>query len=328
MTDYDSPWKEAISLYFPEFMRFFFPNIAIEIDWSQGFQFLDTELQKIKRETETGRREADKLVQVWQHNGQETWVLLHIEVQSQPQSEFAERMYIYNSRLFDTYRRQVVSLAVLADERSSWRPHRYKRKLWGCKSSLNFPIVKLLDYNISQLDSNRNPFAAIVQAHRAAQAMGANPENGYQNKLRLVKSLYERGLSRKDIVELFRLIDWLMALPAPEERRLWTELETLEKEKVMPYITSVERFGIEKGREQGRAEERQESILRILEVRFVEVPAELKEQVRAIANLEVLAELLTQAVTTESLPSFQTVIDEVATSAGEPDNPEQSLDTE
>ncbi|MBP0030948.1 hypothetical protein [Roseofilum sp. Guam] len=123
-----------------------------------------------------------------------------------------------------------------------------------------------------------------------------------------------------------------MELPEPEERRLWTELETLEKEKVMPYITSVERFGIEKGRkqgrEQGRAEERQESILRILEVRFVEVPAELKEQVRAIANLEVLAELLTQAVTTESLTSFQTVVNEVATSAGEPDNPEQSLDTE
>lgn len=105
MTDYDSPWKEAISLYFPEFMPFFFPNIATDIDWSRGFQFLDTELQKIKRETETGRREADKLVQVWQHNGEETWVLLHIEVQSQPQSEFAERMYIYNSRLFDTYRR-------------------------------------------------------------------------------------------------------------------------------------------------------------------------------------------------------------------------------
>jgi hypothetical protein len=319
MTDYDSPWKEAISLYFPEFMRFFFPNIATDIDWSRGFQFLDTELQKIKRETETGRREADKLVQVWQHNGQETWVLLHIEVQSQPQSEFAERMYIYNSRLFDTYRRQVVSLAVLADERSSWRPHRYKRKLWGCKSSLNFPIVKLLDYNISELESDPNPFAAIVQAHRAAQAMGENPENGYPNKLRLVKSLYERGLSRQDIVELFRLIDWLMELPEPEERRLWAEMETLEKEKVMPYITSVERFGIEKG----RAEERQEAILRILEVRFVEVPAELKEQVKAIANLEVLAELLTQAVTTESLPSFQTVVDEVATSAEEADNPEE-----
>ncbi|MDJ1177582.1 transposase [Roseofilum sp. BLCC_M91] len=319
MTDYDSPWKEAISLYFPEFMRFFFPNIATDINWSRGFQFLDTELQKIKRETETGRREADKLVQVWQHNGQETWVLLHIEVQSQPQSEFAERMYIYNSRLFDTYRRQVVSLAVLADERPSWRPHRYKRKLWGCKSSLNFPIVKLLDYNTSELDSNRNPFAAIVQAHRAAQAMGKNPEKGYQNKLRLVKSLYERGLSRKDIVELFRLIDWLMELPEPEERRLWTELETLEKEKVMPYITSVERFGIEKG----RAEERQESILRILEVRFVEVPDELKEQVRKIASLEVLAELLTQAVTVESLPSFQTVIDEVATSVQEPDRREE-----
>jgi hypothetical protein len=25
MTDYDSPWKEALERYFPEFMAFFFP---------------------------------------------------------------------------------------------------------------------------------------------------------------------------------------------------------------------------------------------------------------------------------------------------------------
>lgn len=68
MTDYDSPWKEAISLYFRDFLRFFFSPIEVDINWERGFEFLDTELQQIKRETETGRREADKLVKVWRRN--------------------------------------------------------------------------------------------------------------------------------------------------------------------------------------------------------------------------------------------------------------------
>jgi len=328
MTDFDSPWKEAISLYFHDFMRFFFPLIEAEINWARGFEFLDTELQKIKRETETGRRDADKLVKVWCRNGEEIWVLLHIEVQSQAQSEFAERMYIYNSRIFDTYRRNIASLAVLADDRPSWRPYHYQRDFWGCQASLTFPIVKLLDYNISELDNDPNPFAALVQAHRAAQSMGENPEGGYENKLALIKSLYQRGLSREDIVELFRLIDWLIALPEREERRLWTEIETLEQERAMPYITNVERFGIEKGRqegreegrEEGRAEGQQEAIFRILEVRFADIPSKLVEQVRKIENWEILGELLTQAVTAQSLQAFEEVVNEYGDGAGEEDN--------
>jgi hypothetical protein len=39
-SDFDNPWKEAISLYFQPFMRFFFPNIEEEIDWDRGYEFL------------------------------------------------------------------------------------------------------------------------------------------------------------------------------------------------------------------------------------------------------------------------------------------------
>ncbi|NEO28751.1 MAG: hypothetical protein F6K03_18220 [Kamptonema sp. SIO4C4] len=100
--DYDSPWKEALSVYFEPFMAFFFPEIHRDIDWTRGYEFLDKEFQKIVRETETGRRDSDKLVKVWRLNGEETWVLIHIEVQSQAQTVFAERMFIYNNRIFDS----------------------------------------------------------------------------------------------------------------------------------------------------------------------------------------------------------------------------------
>ena len=46
MTEYDSPWKEGISVYFREFLQFFYPSIEADIEWERGFEFLDTELQK------------------------------------------------------------------------------------------------------------------------------------------------------------------------------------------------------------------------------------------------------------------------------------------
>lgn len=93
--DYDSPWKKAISLYFPAFMKLFFPQIYPQINWEKGYEFLDKEFQQIVRDAEIGVREADKLVKVWRRDDTEILVLLHIEVQSQVQSEFAERMYVW-----------------------------------------------------------------------------------------------------------------------------------------------------------------------------------------------------------------------------------------
>ena len=42
-----------------------------------------------------------------------------------------------------------------------------------------------------------------------------------------------------------------MSLPEELDREFWQEVIQLEGEKRMPYITSVERFGIQKGIEQG-----------------------------------------------------------------------------
>ncbi len=64
-------------------------------------------------------------MRVWRQDGAEAWVLVHVEVQSQAEADFAERMYIYNYRLFDRFRRRVASLAVLGDERAGWRPDRF-----------------------------------------------------------------------------------------------------------------------------------------------------------------------------------------------------------
>ena len=51
--DYDSPWKEIMEVYFNDFMAFFFPDIAEEVDWDRGYTFLDKELQQVVRDAES-----------------------------------------------------------------------------------------------------------------------------------------------------------------------------------------------------------------------------------------------------------------------------------
>ena len=301
--EYDSPWKEAIELYFPDFMAFFFTQAHANINWERGYEFLDTELQQVVRDAELGRRLADKLVKVWRLTGEESWVLVHLEVQAQVETDFAKRMYIYNYRLFDRYERQVVSLAVLGDEQATWRPRSYGYELWGCRVSLEFPTVKLLDYEAQwqTLEQSINPFAIVVMAHLKTKATLGDPQSRFQWKLSLIRNLYQRGYSREEVLQLFRLIQWMMVLPEELERNLEAEVSRYEEERRMPYITTFERRAMLKNL--------RENVIEILDVRFEVVPASVIETVNQIGDLDGLKQLLRRAVTISSLEEFQQLLE-------------------
>ncbi len=303
-SNYDSPWKEAMDIYFEPFVEFFFPQAYSEINWSRNYESLDTELQEIIRDAETGRRLADKLVKVWRLSGQEALVLVHIEVQSQVQSDFAKRMYVYNHRLFDKYDQEVISLAVLGDDQATWRPTSYGYSRWGFESRLQFPVVKLLDYQTqwSTLEQSANPFAVIVMAHLRTVATQGNPLQRLQSKLSLVRGLYERGYGRNQILELFRLIEWMMVLPEELERNFRTELRRYEEEKRMPYITGFER--------EGMVQATRENVIEALETRFGVVPVSFSSHLKALNDLTQLKRLLRQAITVGSIEEFEQVLAE------------------
>ena len=111
--DYDSPWKEALARYLPDAFALFFPAVHAEIDWSRQYQPLDKELQQVTRDANLGRRLADTLFQVWRRDGTDAWVLIHIEVQGQPDRDFAQRMFVYYYRIFDRHQRPIMSVAIL-----------------------------------------------------------------------------------------------------------------------------------------------------------------------------------------------------------------------
>jgi hypothetical protein len=285
-TDYDSPWKEALDHYFEAFLELLFPDVHAQIDWLRGYESLDKEFQQVVREAEVGRRYVDKLVKVWTKDGAECWVLIHVEVQTAREAEFPKRLFVYNYRVFDRYNRPVASLAVLADDDPTWRPDEFRQSLFGCETGIRFRPVKLLDFaaHEAMLEASTNPFAKVVLAHLKARQTHSDPAGRHAWKIRLVRGLYERGLGAKDVRELFRVIDWMMQLPPALDTMFWQELDKVQEEKRMPFITSVERVGIRKGMRMG--------IEAMLKVRFGEEGLKLMPEIQEIHEQERLEAIL------------------------------------
>jgi predicted transposase YdaD len=118
----------------------------------------------------------------------------------------------------------------------------------------------------------------------------------------LIRRLYDLGLQEQDIRNLYRFIDWVMILPKSLENQLCSEVQQLEQERTMRYITSAEHIGYERGREEGKEEGRQEGrqagelgiILKLLKRRLGELPPEIQQLIQSLSvnQLENLSEAL------------------------------------
>ena len=289
--NYDESWKEALNEYFDSFLSFFFPVAYKAIDWTKPPESLDKELQQITASSSTEKRIADKLYKVWLLDKTQVWILIHIEIQSQYDVDFEERMYIYNYRAFDLYHKFVVGLAILGDTSSTWRPNSYEQAMLDCELSLKFPIAKLLDYEsrwqeLESSDNRDNPFAIIVMAHLKTKATTGNLAEREQWKWTLIRGLYERGLTKEQIVKLFKIIDKMMSLPKELQQGLVAKIKHLEEENQMPFISPTEELAMERGEQQ--------LIIRQLNRRIGEIKSSFIDTIRTLTidQLELLGEAL------------------------------------
>jgi len=219
--------------------------------------------------------------------------------------------FFENLELLKLYNQTVVSLAVLCDDRPDWRPTQFRYGHWDCEMVLTFRVAKLLDFkDDTELVASKNPFAMVVLAHHKAMDTRDNPASRRRWKLRIIKELLQGKWTKEEVPELFRLIDWIMTLPAELEEAFRADLTELEKEHHVEYLSSLERYGfkkgrlegfekgLEKGREKGLAEGREkgkgegllEGIRFLLDAKFGVHGMKLLPQVRRLKGLAALRE--------------------------------------
>jgi len=126
----------------------------------------------------------------------------------------------------------------------------------------------------------------------------------------LLRGLAGRNLEAVDARRWARLIDWLLPLPEAEAREFQNQLQVLEKEGTMPYVTSWEQMGYDRGRKEGLQEGRQEGLKKALavalEIRFgAAAAAALVAAVPTEAGVENLERLLEAAKEVASPDEFR-----------------------
>lgn len=302
--DSDGHWKDALESWLQPCTALFWPEFHDLIDWSTAPVFMDKELRRIGGSLYRDRLYVDKLAQLHTRHGP-VLLLMHTEIQTRLERGFPLRMFHYYCRLAARYpRHDIVQFAIVTKSKNS----RKIRCLEHCYAPLNgnfltlrytAPVIHLQDWagqeQALRERARQNPFAMVLLAELQAASPSTPVNKKRENKLQLIRQLYQLDYSETDIRQLFLFIDHALRLPAEQEPAFTQSLEQLEQEKKVAYISSVERVWLRRGLEQGLSQ----TLAALLHQRFGQLPAELQQRLDQ-ASPEQLRRWLLSVIQAES----------------------------
>lgn len=208
----DKAWKIIINELFEQFIGFFMPEIYDFIDFSIKPKLLDNEFKALFPESESDDRRVDRLFEVKLKNGEEKWILLHIEIQSYEDKGFSKRMYHYYSRIFDKYDKEIEAIAVFTYKSDKHKYSEYKRELNTTSLVYKYKIYDIAIQDIQKLEKSNNPFSFVIQTLIKAFDYKESDENNFNFKLELTKLLLDSGFIQKEINNLFSFINYVFEI--------------------------------------------------------------------------------------------------------------------
>ena len=299
MIDHDRLFKELLTTFFLEFIDLFFPDLTAYLE-PDSLTFLDKEL--FTDVTSGEQYEADLVAKV-QFRTQESFFLIHVENQANPQSDFSQRMFRYFARLYEKFALSVYPIAIFSYN----TPQRHEPNF----HQVSFPDFDVLKFNYKVIQLNRLNWRDFLhQPNPVASALMAKMKMTQQERvqvkvecLRLMTTL-RLDAARMQLISGF--IDTYLRLSAKEEQQFQAQIRTIEpnnqREEVMEIVTSWMEQGLQQGLQQGEVV----LILRQLNRRFGSIAPELEAQIRslAISQLENLGEALLDFSDTSDLVTW------------------------
>ncbi len=155
---HDRLFKELIKAFFVEFLKLFFPSLLAEID-TRLLEFLDKEI--FTELTSGDEYRADIVAKTRFKNGQETFLLIHVENQAQYETLFEKRMFRYFALSSHNHGLPVYPIALLSfDSPRTEQPHRYEVVIAN-KVILQFEyeVIQLNRLNWRDFLRHENPVA-------------------------------------------------------------------------------------------------------------------------------------------------------------------------
>ena len=253
----DTLWKSLLEDVFGDFLTFFYPNADEIFDLDKGFEYLDKELEQLfpPDDDSYAPRFVDKLVKVFTKDGEDKWILVHVEVQGYTDKHFAERMFTYYYRILDKYQRPITAFAILTDGNKSYHPKRHERTFLGTRVLYEFNSYKVISQPEEPLLSSENPFAMVILVVQAAiHSNKLNDEELLSLKINLTKRLLTKRIDKTKIRKLLNFLKFYIR---------FENNETVVKfEKELDFITQnkqtmgLEEFLLDRAKKEGVKQER------------------------------------------------------------------------
>jgi hypothetical protein len=266
----DILWKVVLEEVFDDLLRFLYPDADRVYNLERGFEFLDKELAELHPEPEKGSdtRFVDKLVKVFHRDGEEEWVMLHVEIQGDTtkRAEFAARMFRYFYRIFDRFRRPVSAVVIYTGRNGRKMPDRFEYVYRSTNLMYKFHSVSILDFEDAELETSNNPFALVVMAAKTALLEGKVPERELlEKKVALARRLLKKGYSIQKVRAVLKFLENYVVFKDQEMNRIFRErIQSKNKNNPMGIDEFVRQEGVEIGLKQGRKEERRTFVANLL----------------------------------------------------------------
>ena len=257
----DLLWKGIIEDLCIEFLHYFFSDMVPAIDFEKEFVFLDKELQQIFPESEQNHRYADKLVKVFLKNGEELWLLVHVEVQGYIDTNFSGRMFTMFYRLRELFNVPVVQLAIFTDDSPTYHPNSFHYEKYGTWLDYGYRTWKLLENPPAKDESEGNLFAIVMEtAWYGLSKNRLKDDELYKLKTGLIRKLLVKEVGKTKIKKLLGFIEFYINFEKQQFSRKFENqiykiqkpmgIEELIKEKL---LQDAEEKGMEMGIEKGLA---------------------------------------------------------------------------
>ncbi|WP_406678059.1 Rpn family recombination-promoting nuclease/putative transposase [Moorella sp. ACPs] len=289
--DHDRLFKELLTTFFREFIELFFPEAHALIDYSDT-RFLTQEI--ITDITAGDKHYVDILAEV-KIKGEDGCVLVHIEPQAYRQADFARRMFIYFSRLYEKHQKRVLPIAVFAHDSKAEETNRHE---------VEFPFLKVLQFEFYKVQLKRLPWRQYLGSNNPVAAallskMDYSPRERVQVKIEFLRLLTRMQLdpARMELITAF--FESYLVLNAEEEKTLQEKLpEELQPEEVQRVMELTTSWHL-KGRQQGR----QEILLRQLRKRLGTISSEVEVKIKTLSveQLDDLAEKILDITSEDEL---------------------------
>jgi len=287
---HDQLFKSILERCLKEFLELFFPEVAVRLDFET--------MQPLGKEVFTGfpegsRREVDFLARVETHDGEPEFILVHVEVQSRPETDFARRMFEYAAALWLAHKAPVFPVVLYLRGGQGLSEEEFDLTLFGREIfRFRYAAVGLARLNAQEYVETSALGVALASLMR---------REGVLDKVVLradmLRRVVESGLDDAILYLLVNVIETYFPLAGAELERF----EQLVSRKEYRNVQEDELTWADRIHEKGVIEGKRESLLTLLTEKFGSLPAERISFLQNIVSGTELDSYLKKAATSTSL---------------------------